>query len=278
VSYVSPAHENQGIGRKLILFVENRAKELGLDQLVTLSTQAFSYFQSKGGFSEGTPDDLPPFRRKMRPERKKIQGPREKIQMKVPARLRGGEPVIPRAKLPRDFLCTVQRLGVRLTRDLLLVSVGGQKLYWFRRKARAHSPEYRLVKCCIASTSRFGVGQQAGSNRTPLGLHRVAQKIGDGWPVGTVFRSRRAIGYTWQCQPEAKITSRILWLEGLERGLNQGNGCDSLARYIYIHGTGNELLLGRPDSCGCVHLAAKDLLPLFEKISTGTLVWVARER
>ena len=61
--YVSASHENQGIGRKLIQFVENRAKELNLGELLTLSTQAFTYFQSKGGFAEGTPDDLPPARR-----------------------------------------------------------------------------------------------------------------------------------------------------------------------------------------------------------------------
>ena len=61
--YVSPAHENQGIGRKLIQFVENKARELGFGELITLSTQAFTYFQSKGGFVEGTPDDLPPVRR-----------------------------------------------------------------------------------------------------------------------------------------------------------------------------------------------------------------------
>ncbi len=61
--YVSPSHENQGIGRKLIQFVENKAREMGLDELLTLSTQAFTYFQSKGGFSEGSPDDLPPARR-----------------------------------------------------------------------------------------------------------------------------------------------------------------------------------------------------------------------
>ncbi len=61
--YVNPAHENQGIGRKLIQFVETKARELGLSELLTLSTQAFNYFQSKGGFSEGTPDDLPPARR-----------------------------------------------------------------------------------------------------------------------------------------------------------------------------------------------------------------------
>ena len=61
--YVSPSHENQGIGRKLIQFVENKARDLGLNELLTLSTQAFTYFQSKGGFAEGTPEDLPPGRR-----------------------------------------------------------------------------------------------------------------------------------------------------------------------------------------------------------------------
>src|SRR5436190_6700559 len=61
--YVNPSHENQGIGRKLIQFVENRAREMNMDELITLSTQAFTYFQSKGGFLEGSPDDLPPARR-----------------------------------------------------------------------------------------------------------------------------------------------------------------------------------------------------------------------
>lgn len=61
--YVSPSHENQGIGKKLIQFIENKARELGMSELLTLSTQAFTYFQSKGGFLEGTPDDLPPARR-----------------------------------------------------------------------------------------------------------------------------------------------------------------------------------------------------------------------
>jgi amino-acid N-acetyltransferase len=76
--YVSTAHENQGIGRKLIQFVEKRARDLGLDDLLVLSTQAFSYFQSKGGFVEGTPDDLPPARR----ERYEQSGRRSKVLVK----------------------------------------------------------------------------------------------------------------------------------------------------------------------------------------------------
>ena len=82
--YVSPAHENQGIGRKLIQFAENKARELGNDELLTLSTQAFTYFQSKGGFAEGSPDDLPPARR----ERYEQSGRRSKVlvkKLKAPA-------------------------------------------------------------------------------------------------------------------------------------------------------------------------------------------------
>ncbi len=61
--YVNPVHENRGIGKKLIQYIENKAREMGLNELITLSTQAFTYFQSKGGFAEGSPDDLPPVRR-----------------------------------------------------------------------------------------------------------------------------------------------------------------------------------------------------------------------
>src|SRR6185295_16599266 len=116
------------------------------------------------------------------------------------------------------------------------------------------------------STSRFGVGQVEDSNRTPLGLHRIAEKIGGGWPVGTVFKSRRFAGFTWQGLPHAAITTRILWLEGLEPGFNRGGNVDSFRRYIYIHGTGDELTLGRPASRGCIHLTANDLVPLYDQV------------
>lgn len=80
--YVSPSHENQGIGRKLIQYVENRARELGLNELLTLSTQAFTYFQNKAGFSEGSPEDLPPARR----EKYDVSGRNSKILVKKLAR------------------------------------------------------------------------------------------------------------------------------------------------------------------------------------------------
>lgn len=76
--YVSQSHENQGIGKKLIQFVESKARELGINELLALSTQAFTYFQSKGGFAEGTPDDLPPSRR----EKYDASGRKSKVLVK----------------------------------------------------------------------------------------------------------------------------------------------------------------------------------------------------
>jgi len=123
--------------------------------------------------------------------------------------------------------------------------------------------------------SRFGIGQANGSNCTPLGLHRVARKLGGGQPIGTVFKARRPIGLTWAGMADAGIVHRILWLEGLEPGLNRGGEVDSFRRCIYIHGFGDETTLGRPMSLGCVHLAAADLMPLFELVPEGTLVWIS---
>lgn len=133
-----------------------------------------------------------------------------------------------------------------------------------------------FVKQFRCSTSRFGVGQTENSNCTPLGLHRIAEKIGSGEPAGAVFRARRIVGHI--SQPEfanAKITTRILWLDGLEPGLNQGANVDSHARYIYIHGTGDQDSIGNPASHGCVLLADEDLLWLFDRLPSGTLVWIA---
>ncbi len=110
--------------------------------------------------------------------------------------------------------------------------------------------------------------------RTPLGLHRVARKIGAGQPVGTVFAGRQVVGLTRKGRPDAPICHRILWLEGLEPGWNRGGTRDSFERYIYIHGLGDEPTLGRPASRGCIHVAASDLIPLFDRTPVGTLVWI----
>ena len=188
----------------------------------------------------------------------------------------------PRVWLPLSFFTTVQRLGTPFTSDVLWIRIGRQSMLHcqpLRFINDAHRnrrfPDYvPLEKWYRISTSRFGIGQTNGSNRTPLGLHRIAEKIGGGWPVGTVFRSLKPVGFTWRGLPLAPITNRILWLEGLEPGFNRGGNVDSHARYIYIHGTGDEPSLGRPASHGCIHLAAQDLLTLYDQLPVGTLVWI----
>ena len=135
-----------------------------------------------------------------------------------------------------------------------------------------------FVKQFPCSTSRFGIGQTEGSNCTPLGLHSIAEKIGVGERAGTVFKSRQVIGHTSQPEfADAKITTRILWLEGLEPGFNRDSSVDSHARYIYIHGTADQSSIGQPSSCGCIHLADADLIPLFDLLPSGTLVWISEQ-
>jgi L,D-transpeptidase YbiS len=198
-------------------------------------------------------------------------------------------------RLPRNLILTCRRLGIRLTTHLLVVRVGTQQLIWLarshfvggsdpsrsplatyppRRRFQATRHVCTLRGSYLSSTSRFGVGQQANSNCTPLGLHRVAAKIGAGRPIGTVFEGRRPVGLTWRDRPGAPIAHRILWLEGLESGYNRGGVVDSFRRCIYIHGVGDEPSLGRPASRGCIHLAAADILPLFDRLPLGSLVWI----
>ncbi len=173
---------------------------------------------------------------------------------------------------------TASRLGVTGTRFLLVIDVT-QQLMWLLEKSRQDSPParfpaYEYQRQFLISASAWGAGQFINSNQTPLGLHRIAKKVGAGYPIGTVFRSRQAVGLTWKGLPQASIVHRILWLEGLEPGLNRGGKVDTFRRYIYIHGFGDELTLGRPCSHGCIHVAAADLIPLFDLLPAGTLVWI----
>jgi len=174
-------------------------------------------------------------------------------------------------KIPAAALRACARCGVVPSRHLLAVNIPCQTTAWFQRQ----NGGYALLKTFRCSTSMYGAGEIAGSRKTPRGLHRIARKIGGGWPIGTVFKGRQFFGFTWQGLPLASVTHRILWLDGLEPGFNRGGNVDSFRRYIYIHGAGDETALGRPDSHGCVQLSASDLLPLYDKLPEGTLVWVS---
>jgi len=168
---------------------------------------------------------------------------------------------------PAGFQVACDRLHLAPSQYLLVVQVSTQTLALYEDGA--------YVRQCPCSTSRYGIGQTEGSNRTPLGLHAIAEKIGAGEPAGTVFKSRLVVGHT--SDPglaDAKITTRILWLEGLDPGFNCGGNVDSHARYIYIHGTADQASIGTPASCGCTHLADSDLIPLFDLVPFGTMVWI----
>jgi UDP-N-acetylmuramate--alanine ligase len=121
------------------------------------------------------------------------------------------------------------------------------------------------------STATAGVGGQEGSHRTPPGWHRIRARIGGGDPVGTEYKSREPTGRVWAGEPldDDLILTRILTLEGNEPGINQGPGCDSLERYIYIHGTNHEDAIGTPASHGCIRMRNADVIDLFERVREG---------
>lgn len=168
-----------------------------------------------------------------------------------------------------------QRRTIGPAQSVILVSIPRQELLLIRKG--------RLTGQYPVSTARNGPGSEVDSEKTPLGLHQIAEKIGDGEPAGTVFRGRRTTGETigtLDAQTLADhdlITSRILWLSGLEPGINQGPGVDSKARYIYIHGTQCENDIGRPVSHGCIRMTNHDVIALFDSTAVGDLVYVSSE-
>ena len=131
--------------------------------------------------------------------------------------------------------------------------------------------------CYPVSTAEAGVGGEGGSLRTPPGWHRVHERIGDGAPSHMSFSSRMATGKEWDgaATPDDLILGRVLTLEGLEQGVNRGPGCDSLERYIYLHGTNHEDTIGLPASHGCVRLRIPDVIDLFGRLKAGDAVLIA---
>jgi L,D-transpeptidase YbiS len=122
------------------------------------------------------------------------------------------------------------------------------------------------------STSRFGIGTEEGSLKTPLGRFRIAEKIGDGAAPGTIFKARGALGPDDPLpDTEDFITSRILWLDGLEE-----ENANTRNRFIYIHGTKHEDEIGTPASHGCIRMRNADVIELFELVDETTQV-VIRE-
>ena len=180
---------------------------------------------------------------------------------------------------PITFSRAVERLrdqfGMKKADQAILVDISKQELWLIQ--------DYRILKRFPISASKYGCGSKAGSNKTPLGIHMITSKIGAGADTGTIFKARmntgkKAVIYKDKTDSEEDfVTTRIMWLEGLEQGVNKGPGIDSRARYIYIHGTPEEGLIGTPASHGCIRMKNTEVIELFDRISEGTLVDIQQE-
>ena len=155
---------------------------------------------------------------------------------------------------------------------LIVVDISTQQLFFLKKG--------QIEEIYSVSTSMYGTGSKVNSFKTPLGRHKISEKIGEGLPEGAILKGRRWTGAIANIIKEPidtefdVVTSRILWLSGLEKGKNLGSGVDSKSRYIYIHGTAEEGLIGKPASDGCVRMYNSDVISLFDRVDVNTEVWI----
>lgn len=166
---------------------------------------------------------------------------------------------------------TCERLGIKPADRLLFVRISTATLQFFHKGV--------LVKAYPISTSKRPPSNLKHSLGTPRGLHEIAERIGAGQPPGMVFRSRIPTGRHFSELPDTPenanlITSRILWLRGLEPGVNRGGDVDTYERYVYLHGTNHDARIGEPLSAGCVLLRNLDIVELYEQVRAGDQVMI----
>jgi lipoprotein-anchoring transpeptidase ErfK/SrfK len=155
-------------------------------------------------------------------------------------------------------------------RPILYIDSRQQQLLWIDIEEE-NSYSYPI------STAANGVGNRVDSFKTPFGIHRIRQKIGGGEVSGTIFESREPIGKiatSRDNRDKDEITSRILWLDGLEEGINHGGVYDTFDRFIYIHGTSDEKRIGEPVSAGCIRMKNDDIIELFDEVLVDDIVLI----
>lgn len=167
-------------------------------------------------------------------------------------------------KLIKDFNYNPKEFAI-------IVSILEQKLYLLKN--------FKMIKIYPVSTSKYGIGNRVNSNMTPLGTHEIYSKIGEGFPIGSIFKNKTYTGKKAQIlhnptekSQEDLIITRILTLKGLEESVNSGKGIDSYYRGIFIHGTQEEGLIGTPASHGCIRMKNKDIIELFDMVKNKTLL------
>ena len=155
----------------------------------------------------------------------------------------------------------------------LAISIAAQRLSLL-------DAEGQVLREYPVSTALNGPGEQKGSGCTPRGRHVIRAKIGAGQVPGTVFVGRRPTGEVWSPALSAQfperdwILSRILWLSGCEVGRNRLGDCDTMQRYIYIHGTPEPEPMGVPLSHGCIRMRNADVIDLFDRVPVGATVLI----
>ena len=156
--------------------------------------------------------------------------------------------------------------------SLIFVDIASQQLFNIKKGT--------VIKVYSISSSFYGTGSEANSLKTPLGKHEIYKKIGKDLPENAILKGRVWNGAIASIVSEPidtdfdHVTSRILWLDGLEQGKNKGEGVDSRNRYIYIHGTAEEGLIGKPASDGCIRMYNKDVIELYDLVDEKAQVWI----
>ena len=159
---------------------------------------------------------------------------------------------------------------------LIYISLVTQRLTLYKN--------FEKIKIYKISSSKYGEGGQEDSNKTPLGAHYIKNCIGKDEEIFTIFKNRKAtkdktkVLRSEQRSKEDIISSRILWLDGLEIGKNKGEGVDSLSRYIYIHGTNEEGLLGKKASHGCIRMGNSDIIEMCKMNINNTIVYISNNK
>ena len=156
--------------------------------------------------------------------------------------------------------------------SLLYVDIEKQSMYLIKKGT--------ISRAFKISTSYYGTGSETNSFKTPLGKHEIYKKIGEDLPINAILKGRVWNGAIANVITDDidtdfdHVTSRILWLDGLEEGKNKGAGVDSRSRYIYIHGTAEEGLIGKPASDGCIRMYNSEVIELFGLVEEKAQVWI----
>ena len=154
----------------------------------------------------------------------------------------------------------------------IIVDISEQRLYLLKNSL--------VIESFPISSSKYGEGSIENSFKTPLGDHKIKEKIGDNANLNTIFVSRINTHREAEIIDEQidsdddHVTSRILWLDGQEDGINSGEGVDSFQSYIYIHGTHEEGLIGQKASHGCIRMFNDDVIYLYDMVKEGTKVYI----